>query len=87
MEKKSVLATISADNLSAHNLTVFTSCFSSVLVCRFCKTTYQDLKSLVNEDNVIIRSSEVHKYDLSALREIGEISKQTYGVMNAPLMN
>lgn len=49
--------------------------------------TYQDLKSHVNEDNVIIRSSEVHKYYLSVLREIGEISKQTYGVVNKCPLN
>lgn len=79
---KCALATISADNLSAHNLAGFTCCFSSGRVCRFCMVTYQDLKSHVNEDNVIIRSSEVHKYHLSALREIGEISKKTYGVVN-----
>ena len=78
---RGALATISADNLSAHNLTGFTSCFSSGRVCRFCMTTYSDLKAHVNEDNVHIRSSNVHNYHLNALSENSQLSKQTYGVV------
>lgn len=44
-------------------------------------TTYCDLKAHVNEDNVHIRSSNVHSYDLNALSENSQLSKQTYGVV------
>lgn len=43
---KCALATISADNLAAHSLAVFTCCFSSGRVCRFCMV--KDLKFHVN---------------------------------------
>lgn len=76
------LATISADNLSAHSLAGFTCCFSSGRICRFCMISYKDLRSHVNEDDVIIRSSQVHQYHLQALRESTGISKQTYGVVS-----
>ncbi|XP_041960308.1 uncharacterized protein LOC121718930 [Alosa sapidissima] len=44
--------------------------------------TYKCLKSHVNEDKLIIRSSQVHKYHLEALKESSEVSKQTYGVVS-----
>ena len=73
---------MSADNLSAHSLAGFTCCFSSGRVCRFCMVTYNCLKSHVNEDKLMIRSSQVHKYHLEALKESSEVSKQTYGVVS-----
>lgn len=78
---KGALATISADNLSAHNLAGFTCCFNSGRVCRFCMTAYSDLKAHLNEDSVQIRSSDVHNYHLNALQENNQLSKQTYGVV------
>lgn len=77
---KGALATISADNLSAHYLAGFTCCFNSGRVCRFCMTAYSDLKTHVNE-GVQIRSSDVHKYHLTALEENNQLTKQTYGVV------
>lgn len=44
--------------------------------------SYKDRRSHVNEDDVIIRSSQVHQYHLQALRESAGISKQTYGVVS-----
>ncbi|KAI7812698.1 hypothetical protein IRJ41_007415 [Triplophysa rosa] len=71
-----------ADNLSAHSLAGFTCCFNSGRICRFCMISYKDLRSHVKEDDVIIRSSQVHQYHLQALRESAGISKQTYGVVS-----
>ncbi|XP_048100473.1 uncharacterized protein LOC125295253 [Alosa alosa] len=79
---RAVLATVSADNLSAHKLAGFSCSFSHGRVCRFCMIDHSDIAKKLSEEEVTIRSPEVHSYHLEALRENPGISKRTYGVVS-----
>ena len=41
------IATVSADNLGAHDLGGFRKCFSSGRICRYCMCLYDELKAQV----------------------------------------
>lgn len=43
---------------------------------------HSDIENKLSEDEVTIRSHDVHTYHLQALRENPDISKQTYGVVS-----
>ena len=58
------LATFSADNLSVLMLGGFTMSFHSYRIWCFCKATYIEMKENFNENDVVLRSTKVHKYHL-----------------------
>ena len=74
------LATISADNLSAHGLAGFNQSFSTGPVCRFCMTLYKDLNTNFLESDCVLRNEEIHRYHLQAIEANPAISITTYGV-------
>eukprot|EP00112_Aurelia_sp_Birch-Aquarium-sp1_P011911 Seg250.10 transcript_id=Seg250.10/GoldUCD/mRNA.D3Y31 product="hypothetical protein" protein_id=Seg250.10/GoldUCD/D3Y31 len=73
------IATISSDNLSAHSLAGFNACFSSGRVCRTCMATYNDMKTKFREDDFLMRTEEVHKYQMEMIQENPAYSN-AYGV-------
>ena len=51
------VASISADNLAAHNIGGFCRCFSNGLICRFCMCSYADLRTKRKEHEFTIRTA------------------------------
>ena len=74
------LATVSADNLGAHQLGGFTKSFSSGRVCRFCMILHGELDAHLSEEQCVLRHKDTHAYHLQALLENPDIAKSTYGV-------
>lgn len=74
------VATVSADNLGAHQLGGFTKSFSSGRVCRHCMILYNQLNDFHSEDECQLRNKTTHAYHLDLLRENPELAKSTYGV-------
>lgn len=62
---KAVLATISTDNLGAHELCGFRRCFSSGNVCRVCDCDYKDLRKLYREDDFCLRTANSYDEELN----------------------
>ena len=52
------LLAYSADNLEAHSLGGFSTCFSSSDICRFCHATYKDLETHIHDFD----GEESHRY-------------------------
>lgn len=59
------LATVSADNLTAHALAGFSSCFNSGRICRQCMAHYDDIQTKYAESDFVIRTAEVHIFFLA----------------------
>ena len=74
------LATVSADNLGAHQLAGFTKSFSSGRVCRFCMVLHKDLSNILSEKRCTLRTKEAHTRHLQAIQETPDLVKSTYGV-------
>ena len=51
------VASISADNLAAHNIGGFRRCFSNGFICRFCMCSYADLRTKGKEHEFTIRTA------------------------------
>ena len=66
---KGTVATISADNLSAHDLAGFQTHFHTDRICRFCMATKEDIMSKVCEEDFVLRITDVHQYHLNAVEE------------------
>ena len=76
------MATISADNLSAHQLGGFTGSFSNGRVCRYCMVHYEDHATITSEDcpNCVIRNPDLHHYHINALQQNPNLAGSTYGI-------
>lgn len=61
------LATFSWYNLSAHMIGGFSMSFNSGRICRYCMATYSEMKEKFQEDNIVLRTSEVHQYHLECI--------------------
>ena len=77
------LATISADNLSAHSLGGFTCSFSNGRVCRYCMAHHRDIHSITSEssEDCIVRTTDLHCYHLRAIQQNPGLAGSTYGVL------
>lgn len=75
-----VLATVSADNLSAHLLAGFSAGFGSGRICRQCLALYCEINHKFEEKDFIVRSSDIHKYHLSAIKDNNPSGALVYGV-------
>ncbi|XP_065672066.1 uncharacterized protein LOC105845782 isoform X1 [Hydra vulgaris] len=73
------LATISADNLSAHALAGFRCAFNSGHICRYCMLQYEDKEKLLQETVLTLRTETLHKYHLQAINP--GISGRVYEVV------
>ncbi|KAL2096068.1 hypothetical protein ACEWY4_008216 [Coilia grayii] len=78
----STIATVSADNLSAHDVSGLTRTFSSGRICRFCNATSEDIKTKFTEDEFVLRNTENYQYQLEAVREHPE-NVGIYGIRHA----
>ena len=76
---KGTMVTMSADNLSAHDIGGFQKHFSAGCVCRVCMTRKEDLSTKLSEDDCVLRSKDVHKYHLDAI-ENDASNAPIYGV-------
>ncbi|XP_065673151.1 uncharacterized protein LOC136090435 [Hydra vulgaris] len=74
------LATISADNLSAHALVGFRRIFNSGFFCCQCMTSYINKTKIFSELDATLRTDEIHQYHLAAISGHGQISSSMYGV-------
>ncbi|XP_047139727.1 uncharacterized protein LOC105845782 isoform X2 [Hydra vulgaris] len=80
------LATISADNLSAHALAGFRCAFNSGHICRYCMLRYEDKEKLLQETVLALRTETLHKYHLQGIN--AGISGRVYGVVKrCPLLD
>jgi hypothetical protein len=76
------LATVSADNLSAHTLAGFQKHFNCGRIRRLCMIDHTDISLCYDESNATIRTDEIHKYNLEAVDE-NQINCSIYGVLHA----
>ncbi|XP_047134788.1 uncharacterized protein LOC136071646 [Hydra vulgaris] len=82
------VATISADNLSAHALAGFRRVFNSGRFCRQCMTSYSEKNIVLTECSAKLRTNEMHHYHLAAISGQGLISSSMYGVeKRCPLLD
>ncbi|KAM3610199.1 uncharacterized protein V6R79_000509 [Siganus canaliculatus] len=79
---RGTIATISADNLSAHAVAGLTKNFSSGRICRFCNATKQDISEKFSEAEFILRNSENYSYQLKAVED-NPGNTNIYGIKNA----
>uniref|UniRef100_H2XV64 C2H2-type domain-containing protein n=1 Tax=Ciona intestinalis TaxID=7719 RepID=H2XV64_CIOIN len=75
------IATLSADNLGAHDIGGFRKCFSSGRICRFCMCSYSDIFVKSSDTEFKERTSEEHAIYVSSL-EIDENLAAAYGVIS-----
>ena len=81
------LATVSADNLSAHSLGGFQQHFVSGRICRFCMADREDIGHLFRVAECRLRTKDIHDYHLEAL-QTGEANGSIYGVRHrCPLLD
>ena len=76
------LATISADNLTSHEIEGFRMCFNSGRICRFCTVGYDEMTHLVSETSVNypkLRSTLEHAKHVSAVLSDSTLAS-VYGV-------
>ena len=76
------LATISADNLSAHSMAGFSACFSSGHICRSCTATYTSMRMQFEEAAFLMRTKHVHANHCNAWKMNAAIATKAYGVTN-----
>lgn len=79
---RAALATLSGDNLSAHMIGGFSMSFNSGRICRYCMSTYEDMKPSFTEDSFVLRTTEVHKCHLARIQQVPD-DKSTYGVYSS----
>lgn len=76
------IATVSADNLSAHAVAGLTKTFSSGRICMFCNATKQDISEKFTEAEFVMRTSANYRYQLTAVEE-NPGNAAIYGIKNA----
>ena len=59
-QMRGTIASVSADNLGAHDLGGFSKCFSSGRICRHCKCTYDEMKVKLTDSEFTLRTPENH---------------------------
>ena len=74
------IATISADNLGAHQITGLRRCFSSGRICRFCMCVYTDLRDKCSEYDFMLRTATSHKLHAEDVTK-DETLAASYGVV------
>lgn len=72
---KGSVISICADNLSAHSLAGFNTCFSQGRICRFCLCHHSDIGNITEESECILRTPDTHRRHLQATN-----CKSLYGV-------
>ena len=65
---KGKLVTVSADNLSAHDLGGFQRHFNSGRICRTCFIDHTEIADRFVEEDVQLRTPEMHAYHLNGIR-------------------
>ena len=73
------LATISGDNLGSNDIGGFRKCWSSGKFCRFCLIDYSDLKTKYSEQQLVIRTPEMHRFHVNSVI-IDNTLQSAYGV-------
>ena len=76
------LATFSGDNLSAHSIAGFQTYFNCNRMCRVCMIDHDSIGECFNEEELTIRSKEVHAYHQEAIAAC-EANKRIYGVYHS----
>nr|XP_054760174.1 uncharacterized protein LOC129266356 [Lytechinus pictus] len=56
------------DNLSAHAVGGFSSCFNSGRICRHCMALKPEICTKFEESQFVLRTTEVHAYHLNAIK-------------------
>lgn len=64
---KGTIATVCADNLSAHALAGFSCSFNSGRVCRYCLCHHKDIAAKTREEDCVLRAPAVHEYHLNCV--------------------
>jgi len=77
---RGALATISADNLSAHSIAGFSCSFSSGRFCRWCMTHHSEIAEHECESRCLMRTSQGHKYHVQSVLGDRSILPGMYGV-------
>lgn len=72
---KGSVISICADNLSAHSLAGFNTCFSQGRICRFCLCHHRDIGNKTEESECILRTPDTHRRHLQV-----PDGKSLYGV-------
>lgn len=72
---KGSVITICADNLSAHSLAGFNTCFSQGRICRFCLCHHRDIGNKTEESECVLRTPDTHRRHLQSTD-----GKSLYGV-------
>ena len=76
------IASISADNLGAHDLAGFSKCFSSGRICRYCMCHYNEMKEKHNPLDFVLRTPFNHNIHLNAIR-MDHTLQSVYGVTSS----
>lgn len=76
---KGCIATLSADNLSAHDIGGFQKYFHTGRICRHCMTTKNDIPIKTSEEQCLLRTKAVHRYHLNAIQQ-NPANRDIYGV-------
>jgi len=75
------LATVSADNLSAHSVAGFQRHFNQGRICRYCMANYDEIGTCFSGDKFCLRTRTVHEYHLAALQAHTN-NGSVYGVLH-----
>ena len=82
------LATVSADNLSAHAVAGLRRVFNSGRICRQCMILHTEIEKELKESLTLIRTEEMHFYHIKAVSSKNGVSAATYGVeKRCPFLN
>ena len=73
------IATVSADNLGAHDLGGFRKCFSSGRICRYCMCLYDELKHKYKESDFVLRTPSNYAKHLEGIQVDSSLSS-VYGI-------
>ena len=73
------LATISSDNLGAHDVAGFRKSFSTGRICRFCMCLHSELLLKHSENDFTPRTPDIHKLHVAAVENDSSL-KPVYGV-------
>ena len=74
-----IIATVSADNLGAHDLGGFRKCFSSGRICRHCMCAYDELKHKYEESDFVQRTPSNYAKQLQSIQADASLSS-VYGI-------
>lgn len=74
------------DNLAIHGLFGFVESFSARNCCRFCVTEKSDFQTLFSENDMVLRTKEIHSEHCKMLLSNPQLSHY-YGVKRSSLLN